>query len=336
MPAQDDRSPLPKGRFAMLNCLQGSYSEDIRRDVREGLSSGHKSIPSKYFYDSRGSRLFEKICGLPEYYQTRTELSILENSAAGIVGNFRKGDLVELGSGANWKIRALLDKVPETDLPHVHYLPVDVSESVLLEASEELLGIFPDLKVFCIVGDFTKPIEYIPAGCEKLFVIFGSTIGNLTEQEGCSLLKGIARCMGARDRLLIGTDMIKPKDILEAAYNDSQGITSEFNKNILHVLNRELHAHFNPRCFDHMAFYNPEEEQVEMHLQANRRISVEIEELDMTIGIRKGETIRTEICRKFSRTGIEKMAGQSGLRISRWFSDPKEWFCLTELVRWSA
>lgn len=316
----------------IINCMNGTYHNDIKQDVINGLTASRKFIHSKYFYDACGSHLFEKICCLPEYYITRTELSILRNAAPAIMDHFQEGDIVELGSGANWKIRALLDTVPENKLSNIRYIPVDVSETALKAAAEELLKVYPGLKVLGIVADFTRHMEIIPGGRDKLFVFFGSTIGNYNKDECNTFLKSIAASMTTGDRFLLGIDMLKPKDILERAYNDSSGITSEFNKNILNVLNRELDADFNLDHFNHLAVFNTEKERIEMYLQANRDVSVKISSTGLKVELKKGETIHTEICRKFSKDNIDRMAFNAGLSITNRFSDPEGWFSLIEMA----
>jgi L-histidine N-alpha-methyltransferase len=320
-------------RIEIVDCMANTFQLDIRRDVLQGLASSRKSIPSKYFYDTHGSRLFETICSLPEYYQTRTELSILKRFAEHIVRDLREADIVELGSGSNLKIRTLLDACFKSRQADICYVPVDVSQSAMMESSVKLLNFYPDLKIVGIVGDFTKHMEKIPAGRRKLFVFFGSTIGNFRDNERGDLLKQVARIMGPGDRFLLGIDMIKPAKILERAYNDSGGVTAKFNKNILEVINRELEADFDLSHFDHLAFYNGEREQVEMHLAANRKLCARIEGLDLWISMEEGETIHTEICGKFSRESSIAMAEDAGLRADRWYSDPQNWFSLVELTR---
>lgn len=319
-------------RMKIINCMKDTYHEDIKRDVEEGLSAPQKSIPCKYFYDDRGSRLFEAICRLPEYYQTRTELSILQKTAPLIMDEFEKGSLIELGSGANWKIRRLLDEVAEPRLGRTRYMPVDVSETALVEAARELLRDYSDLSVVGVIADFTKQIDEITADRDKFYIFFGSTIGNFNEEESSSFLQNIAESIGPGERFLLGLDMVKPVEILEAAYNDSQGITAQFNKNILRVMNSELGADFNTDHFDHLAFYNGEKQQVELHLQANQDVAVNIEELDMTFEMDRGETIHTEICRKFTEAGANSMAAQAGLAIKQWYTDAREWFSLVEMT----
>jgi L-histidine N-alpha-methyltransferase len=328
-----ERLQLSKStRFELRNYLTHSFYGELSNDVFTGLTADQKFIPSKYFYDERGSMLYEEICELPEYYLTRTEFSILNQQSNAIMDSFERGDLVELGSGANWKISKLIDAVNETG-ENIRYVPVDVSESALIAASEDLLTNYPRLRVLGIVADFTCHMEVIPTDFSKLTCFFGSTIGNLNETASHEFLHSVADSMNPEDRFLIGLDMIKPKTILEAAYNDAQGVTSAFNKNVLHVINRELHADFDPSVFEHCAFYNEEKEQVEMHLRATQKTTVEIKDLDLSVELEKGETIHTEICRKFSEENAMKMFSEVGLKVGRWFTDPKGWFSLVELVR---
>ena len=326
---QSSKSP----RFEIRNYVTDSFHNELSQDVFMGLTADQKSIPSKYFYDERGSKLYEQICKLPEYYLTRTELSILQEKSDAIMEPFETGDLVELGSGANWKISKLIDAANDPQGAHIRYVPVDVSESALVAASEDLLTNYPKLRVLGIVADFTRDMEVIPDDSAKLIIFFGSTIGNLTEVESQHFLRNVANALQPEDRFLIGLDMIKPKRILEAAYNDAQGVTSAFNKNILQVINRELHADFDPAGFEHRAFYNEEKEQVEMHLQANQKTTVEITDLDLSVEFETGETIHTEICRKFCKASALKMFSEVGLKVERWFNDLKCWFSLVEVVR---
>jgi L-histidine N-alpha-methyltransferase len=323
---------LTDGRIEIINCMRDVFHGDISSDVLRGLTSQRKSVPSKYFYDETGSRLFEHICRLPEYYQTRTELSILRANAPDIMQGFEKGCLIELGSGANWKVRTLLDAVMHSGTSDICYLPVDVSESALYKASQDLMRRYPGLKVTGMIADFTKRIATLPADRNRLFLFFGSTIGNFDDKERSGLLKNVAALMTHEDRFLVGIDMIKDAGILERAYNDSRGVTAEFNRNILTVINRELNANFNTRDFDHIAFFDAEKERVEMHLRANRKTSAFIETLGLSADMQEGETIHTEICKKFSKESAEAMAQEAGLTIERWFSDPREWFSLIELA----
>jgi len=321
-----------KHRIEIRSHLDSSFRSEIIKDVSTGLNASRKSIPSKYFYDERGSQLFEEICDLPEYYPTRTEMSILKLSAPIIMKSFDRGDIVELGSGANGKIRMLLDAAGPSKLSGLRYIPVDVSETALTEASEELLKIYPGLKVLGIVADFTMHMDAVPCEQRKLILFLGSTIGNFDEKKRQDFLKLVAGTMNNNDIFLVGFDMLKPEATLEAAYDDKRGVTSEFNKNILRVINRELGADFKPSHFDHVALFNKDRERIEMHLRANRNTTVHIDDLELELDIDKDETIHTENSCKFSREGVKVLARKSGLDIKNWYTDGKGWFSLVEFV----
>jgi len=312
----------------MLDYLHGKYNNDIARDTRQGLAASQKYIPCKYFYDARGSKLFEAICQLPEYYPTRTELSILRDIAPELMGTFAHKDLVELGSGGNLKIRILLDAAGESNRATLRYIPVDVSESSIVEAAQDLLERYPELQVLGVVADFTSQLDVLPTERPLMFCFLGSTIGNMDEDDSIAFLQSIAGNMKPGDRLLVGFDMAKSKETMEAAYNDSRGVTSEFNKNVLQVLNKELNANFDPSHFDHLAFFNEACSRIEMHLKANRDISVKLESIDMVVEFKSGETIHTENSRKFTKRSIEDMASRAGLCIQKWCSDRDGWFSL--------
>ncbi len=321
-----------KSRLVIENHLKQASQRQIAADVRAGLTGQEKSVPSKYFYDARGSWLFEDICALPEYYVTRTEMSLLREKADELVQGFNNGDLVELGSGANWKIRTLLDAMGRSRRSGTRYVPMDVSETALVRAGKDLRAVYPELEVAGVVADFTQDLHRIESDRSKMVLFLGSTIGNLDEDQSLSFLRSVGEILGPGDRLLLGMDMIKRKEILEAAYNDSQGVTAEFNKNMLLVLNRELSADFDPVDFEHLAFFNEEDERVEMHLRARRSLSVRIAELELSIDFDEHETTRTEICRKFSRSSADKMVEEAGMRIAKWHCDPKNWFAVVEIV----
>lgn len=320
-------------RLEVRNHLSERTNRQIVLEIRRGLTGARKFIPSKYFYDARGSILFDRICNLPEYYPTRTELALLRSIAQELTRDFENGDLVELGSGANWKIRILLDALGSARRATTRYVPVDVSETALIAAAKHLLKLYPELEVTGVVADFTRDLHQLPTDRTKLLLFFGSTIGNLSESESRVFLRAVADSLSDGDRFVLGLDLLKPREIIEAAYNDSDGVTAAFNKNILHVLNRELRATFDPDHFDHVAFFNEDEERIEMHLRANRRVDVEIRDLDQSVRIEKGETILTEICRKFSRVSARNMLTGAGLDVARWHTDPKGWFSVAEVVR---
>lgn len=324
----DERLIKDTYNFEMINYINSNFHDEMARDILIGLTAPQKFIPCKYFYDERGSRLFEEICHLPEYYPTRIEMKILRNSAKDMMMPFETGDLIELGSGTNWKIRMLLDTLSESRRRNIRYVPVDVSETALTKASLELQKLYPEISILAIVADFIHHIELLPKDRRRLLLFFGGTIGNLDYDTGAAFLKSVADIMNEEDRFLFGIDMLKPIEILHSAYNDSRGITSEFNRNILNVINRELNANFKPLDFEHVAFFNEDKEQVEMHLRASRKMVVEISNLNLIVQFEEGETINTEICRKFSRQSIEEMLSKAGLYITDWFSDPDGWFSI--------
>jgi len=225
----------------------------------------------------------------------------------------------------------LLDAAGPSKLSDLRYIPVDVSESALTEASEELLRLYPGLEVLGIVADFTMHMEAVPRDRKRLIFFLGSTIGNFNEKMREKFLTLVTETMNDGDSFLVGFDMLKPKATIEAAYNDARGVTSEFNKNILRVINRELNADFKPSHFDHVAFFNNDRDRIEMHLRANRNTVVNIDDLELELKIVKDETIHTENSCKFSRDGVKQLVKKSGLDIKNWYSDKKGWFSLTEL-----
>ena len=311
-----------------LNYMDGRYKNDIARDAQQGLTALQKYIPCKYFYDAHGSKLFEYICRLPEYYPTRTELSILREIAPELMGTFAHKDLVELGSGASLKIRVLLNAAGESNRTTLRYIPVDISVSAVIEASKDLLEQYPELQVLGVVADFTCQLDVLPTERPLMFCFLGSTIGNMGGDESMSFLQTVSKNMRLDDRLLVGFDMVKSRETMEAAYNDSKGVTAEFNKNVLNVLNSELKANFDLSHFDHLAFFNEAESRIEMYLRANRDVLVKLESLDMEVEFKKGETIHTENSKKFTKKSIEDMVKPAGLSIQNWYSDPDGWFSL--------
>lgn len=297
-------------------------------DVRRGLTKSRKELPSKYFYDARGAELFEQICELPEYYLTRTERSVLEEIANEIIASCRPTTLVEFGSGNSHKTRILLDAIRGAGLLDF-YVPIDVSEDVLRQTARALSEDYPGLRIHGVIGDFDDPVEALPGGEPRLVIFLGSTIGNLTPDEAVTFLGGVARLLAPRDRFLLGTDLVKDIDVLERAYNDTAGVTAAFNRNILAVINHHLGAHFDVDRFDHFAFYNRQESRIEMHLVARESHRVEIDGIDLTVEFAKGESIRTEISCKYTRTVVEEMLQRAGLRLMRWDADKDRLFALS-------
>lgn len=323
---------MERERLEILNCLNGDGRAEMIKEVRRGMAHPEKRLPSKYFYDERGSQLFERICLTPEYYPTSIELSILERSAGEIMEFFscEGGDLVELGSGSNRKIRKLLDAARPFRRGWIRYVPVDISPASLLDSANQLYKIYEQLEILGVLSDFTRRLEALPRR-RKLITFFGSTVGNFAEREALALLRKIGGIMGPGDRFLLGLDMIKPVEVLEAAYNDGQGITADFNRNILAHINAKLGSDFDPEDFEHLAFYNRKREQVEMHLCARRMLTARVADLEMSVRLGKGETIQTEICRKFSRESAGRLLRAAGLSVVRWFTDPRDWFALVEV-----
>ena len=320
-------------RFSICNCLDSSFEQNIAKDVFLGLTSPRKYIPSKYFYDAPGSRLFDEICALPEYYLTRTEISILEEVGGRILDSYPCIDLVEMGSGSCRKISCLIESSHRHQGSGIRYIPVDVSESALLAAGEEITSFFKEIRVLGFVADFTRHLRHLPDKRQKIIILLGSTIGNFPVPEMRRLFDMIAFSMHSDDRFLLGLDMVKDSAIIEAAYNDPQGVTASFNKNILHVVNRELSGDFQPEAFDHLAFFNPDLEQIEMHLVARHSMTVTLGTIPLTVKLEKGESICTEISRKFRRDTIEDMTAKAGLAVHSWFTDSRGWFSLVELVK---
>jgi L-histidine Nalpha-methyltransferase len=307
--------------------LEEGHRSQLERDVREGLTVSPKTLPSKYFYDAAGSQLFDAICDLPEYYPTRTEHALLEHVAGAIVGDAGADHLVELGSGASRKTRLLLDALCERQ-PEACYVPLDVSESMLRQSAMALRADYPRLRIHGIVGDYEHHMRHFPPARRRLVAFLGSTIGNFTPAEAVSFLRLLGGHMALADRLLVGLDLVKPVAVLEAAYNDAAGVTAAFNRNVLRVLNRELAADFDPQRFDHVAFFNREEEQIEMHLRSRDNHRVYLRAADLKVDFERGETIRTEISRKFRPETAQAMLAQGGFSLEAWYPSPDGYFAL--------
>lgn len=308
--------------------LQPGASSTLARDVREGLGASPKTLPPKYFYDDAGSRLFDRICDTREYYQTRTELALLDRLSGDLMAGLEPSDVVELGSGAARKARILLDAAAHSGV-RCRYVPFDVSESMLRDSAGELLARYPWLNVHGIVGDYDRHLGRLPAGDRRLVMFLGSTVGNFPREEAVLFLSRVARQLHAGDRLLLGTDLVKDHAVLDAAYNDSGGITAEFNKNVLRVLNRELGARFEPDRFKHVAFFNADRSQIEMHLEALEAHQVHIAKLDMDVAFEQGESIRTEISRKFTRRSVGDLLSAAGLELIEWHTPENGYFGLS-------
>jgi L-histidine N-alpha-methyltransferase len=299
-------------------------------DVLDGLTRPFKELPPKHFYDSRGSELFERICELPEYYPTRTELEILTERADEIVAETGAGELVELGSGAAEKARVLLSAMDRAGTL-TRYVPLDVSESVLEESARALVDEYDGLEIYGVIGDFERHLDGVPDGDgdSRLVALLGGTIGNFPPGTRRRLLRRIGGLLGDEDRLLLGTDLVKDPAVIEAAYDDAEGVTAEFNRNVLHVINRELNANFPIEQFEHVAFFDPDHEWIEMRLRAREACTVEIEQVGLTVEFAEGEELRTEISAKFTRQRVEADFAAAGLALERWFTDDDGLFALS-------
>ncbi|MFH8514362.1 L-histidine N(alpha)-methyltransferase [Streptomyces gelaticus] len=297
----------------------------LRADVLHGLTRHPKTLPPKWFYDAHGSELFEEITRLPEYYPTRAEREILIDRADEIARVSGARSLIELGSGSSEKTRHLLDA-----LPVLHsYVPVDVSESALHGAAEALLAQRPGLSVHALIADFTGGLALPGTPGPRLIAFLGGTIGNLLPDERAVFLKSVRSLLSPGDALLLGTDLVKEEKVLVAAYDDAAGVTAEFNRNVLRVVNRELGADFDPAGFDHMALWDPEHEWIEMRLRARRAHTVKIPDLDLVVSFEAGEELLTEVSAKFRREGVLAELGSAGLRLDQWWTDSGDRFALS-------
>ncbi|MGX1885092.1 L-histidine N(alpha)-methyltransferase [Streptomyces sp. NPDC055287] len=302
---------------------------DLRADVLHGLTRTPKVLPPKWFYDARGSELFEEITRLPEYYPTRAEREILIARAPEIAAATRARTLVELGSGSSEKTRHLLDALlPALD----SYVPVDVSESALTAAAASLLEERPALSVHALIADFTRGLALPGTPGPRLVAFLGGTIGNLLPDERSVFLKSVRSLLAPGDALLLGTDLVKDEETLVAAYDDAQGVTAAFNKNVLSVIDRELGADFDPDDFDHVAVWDRGHEWIEMRLRARTALTVKIRELDIAVAFEAGEEIRTEISAKFRREGVRRELAGAGLDLREWWTDGDERFALSLAV----
>jgi len=298
-------------------------------DVIKGLTQTPKTLPAKYFYDDRGSLLFEKICELPEYYVTRTEAKILQDYASEIAHLTGPCEIVELGSGSSTKTRILLEAYQELDHP-LHYLPIDISGGILEQSAYDLLKDYPKLNIHGIVSTYETALKNLnPSPLSARMIGFiGSTLGNLKPEECHVFFSHIVEALQQGDYFLLGVDLHKSESILVPAYDDSQGVTAEFNLNILRHLNNIFEGNFNLQQFEHWAFYNQTEHQIEMHLKSLRSQTVELKKLNLAIELATDETIHTEISRKFELEKIQEELRDLGLVSLKTWTDENQWFGL--------
>ena len=301
-------------RFQLVTEVEGG-EQCFLEDLRSGLLARPKTLPCRWFYDEAGSRLFEQICELPEYYLTRCERSILEEHAAEIAGRFeRPATLVELGSGSASKTRRIIEAFLEQQ-DRLVFAPIDISRGMLTESAQILLEDYPELDIRAFAGRYETGLESLASWTRapRLTLWLGSSVGNLDRAQAASFLRGLSTGMHFSDRLLIGIDLRKDPRVLEAAYDDSQGVTARFNRNLLVRVNRELGGHFDPESFSHRASWQPSPGRVESHLVSRRDQQVRIETLGLEVSFTAGETIHTENSYKYSREEIETSAREAGM-----------------------
>ena len=300
----------------------------LRSDVAKGLVASPKELPPKWFYDDRGCDLFDQITRLPEYYPTEAERSILRTYADAIVEQSGADTLVELGSGTSDKTRVLLDAFARAGQLR-RFCPFEISETTLRAAADSIQGEYPGVAVHAVVGDFERHLGRLPQGGRRMVAFLGSTIGNFAPGERARFFTDLVSGLRPGDSLLLGTDLVKDVDRLEAAYDDAAGVTAEFNLNVLRVMNRELAADFELDQFAHLARYDRDEEWIEMRLRSLADQTVHITALDLEVDFARGEEVRTEISAKFRRAGVEAELATAGLRVVRWMTDPAGDFALS-------
>ena len=328
------REPVQAGvssRFVVEQITSVDATTELARDVLAGLSTRPKQLPPKYFYDEHGSWLYDKICQVPEYYPARTEEALLVERSIEIIEVTRPDTILELGSGTSRKTTHLLNACEALHC-HADYLPLDVCEEMLRDAGKRLIGSYDWLQVRALVGDYSEGFHNVPRGeGVRLYVFLGGTLGNLDEVESTRFLLRLRAMMGEKDYLLLGVDRVKDIDVLNAAYNDTQGYTAAFNRNVLSVINRELGGHFNPDTFVHRAWFNEEKSRIEMHLHSTRSQRVCIDALDTEIPFEREESIQTEISRKFTLPSLKSLVAKTGFSIVEHYEPSNGYFSLVLL-----
>lgn len=318
-------------KVKIKNLLPEIGISQMREEIIQGLTAEPKSISSKYFYDKTGSELFNKITQLPEYYPTRTEKSILHQIAPDLMNRNTSFEIIELGSGDCSKISILLDAIDAQHLENIHYVPVDVSKSAIENSALELSDRYSGLRINGYVADFMHQLNLIPRKTrQRIICFFGSTIGNFSAADSELIINNLANELERGDSLLIGFDLVKPRHLLHAAYNDAKGITHAFNKNILNVVNQIIESDFQPDDFDSHSFFNEDKLRNEMHLVANKNCTVCSPFLKEHLRLEKGDSFHTESSHKYSVSTIEKLIKHTDLTIQNIFTDSNQWFALVE------
>jgi L-histidine Nalpha-methyltransferase len=303
-----------------VNLPPGGPLSGMAADVRAGLTCPFKELSPRYFYDERGSELFERITELEEYYPTRCEREILDSRAAEIVTEAWPHSLIELGSGSAAKTRVLLDAMSGAGCLET-YCPVDISEQITRDTASRIADEYDGVEVRGMVCDFELDLETMPVGGPRMIALLGGTIGNFAPQQRAGFLRRIRNLLDADDRFLLGTDLVKDRETLEAAYDDSEGVTAEFNKNVLAVINRELGADFDLDAFEHRAFWDADNLWVDIRLRSLANQVVTVAALDLLVTFKRDEEIRTEISTKFARQGLEGIYAEAGLEMCGWWTD---------------
>ena len=310
-----------------VHTLGRDSREQLIEDVRNGLTQIPKTLQPRWFYDDRGCELFDEITVLPEYYQTRTEMAILQRHARDIMQRVHPASIVELGAGTCTKSRVLIRAAKGMGSLWT-FVPFDISEATLRRSASELSEEFDDLTVYCVTGEFDHHLSQIPRFGRQLIVFLGSTIGNFEPDEAQRFLTEVRRLMRPGDHFLVGVDLVKDEAQLTAAYNDSRGVTAEFNRNVLARINRELDADFALDAFSHAVRWNAPDHRIEMHLRSDREQTVAVRGAGLTACFSAGETLRTEVCTKYTRATLEAMLSEAGIETLAWYTDPAERFAL--------
>ena len=327
-------APSDRQRFTRIVCDGAARTDSLASAVRAGLTAKPKRLPCRFFYDREGSRFFEAICELPEYYLTRAELEILAGHVAEVVTRFPCGaTLIELGSGSAAKTRLLIGRFLDRD-GRLRYIPVDISRTMLEASARALLDDFPRLEILAVAGEYQEALAHLPAdvGRPKLILWLGSNIGNLDRPEAVEFLRRLRDLTASEDRLLVGIDLRKDRRVLEAAYDDAQGVTAQFNRNILARINRELGGEFDLRLFRHRARYDEDAGRIEMYLVSEVPQTVRITSLDLAVRFEAGEAIHTENSYKYSLGEIDETAAAAGLRVECQWLDRERRFSLNLFV----
>ncbi len=331
-PIFDDKDSAMTTPTLEIHLTDADLTAALRADARRGLTADPKWLPPKWFYDARGSELFEQITQLPEYYPTRTERALLERVVAEIARAAQAEVLVELGAGSAAKTRLLLSALSAA-APLKTYVPQDVSSAALRASAAEVAAEFPGLTVHGVVSDFTDTLHTLPRGGRRMIAFLGGTIGNLVPAERAEFLTAIHEVLEPGEHLLLGAGLVVDPSILVPAYDDAAGVTAEFNRNVLHVLNARLSADFQPDKFRHIALWDAENEWIEMRLEATEDMRVTVADLDLLVDFARGEQMRTEISAKFRPEGLDTELSAAGFTLDKAWTDPDTRFTLVLATR---